>query len=295
MPISHVLLALMVVVIWGLNFIFVKFGLEEISPLLLCALRFILASVPAVFFVKPPNVSLKILTLYGLFMFAFQFGFVFIGMNVGMTAGMASLIMQMQIFFSMFFAYLLLDERPSLGHVIGALVSFSGMVLVAMHFDNNVSLLGFVLILAAAMSWGVGNLISKKMNSNNLIGVVVWGSFIASLPMIAAALVFEGPSSVVASYEKLSWGGVGSLCYIVYASTWVGYGVWGWLISRYPVGVVVPFTLLVPVVGILSSVLILGEPFQLWKLVSGLLVISGLCINLISTKYFMPKAQPVVS
>lgn len=291
MTLPHTLLALMVVVIWGLNFVFVKFGLQEMSPLLLCALRFFLASFPAVFFIKPPNVPFKILALYGLFMFALQFACVFVGMHVGMTPGMASLIMQMQIFFSLFLAFIVLGERPSLGHIIGALVSFSGIGLVAMHLDNTVTLLGFLLILAAGMSWGAGNLIAKQMKGSNLIAVVAWGSLIASVPISIMALVFEGPSSFVASYHKLTWVGVGSLLYIVYASTWVGYGIWGWLLGYYPVGSVVPFTLLVPVVGILSSVLLLGEPFQLWKLVSGLLVISGLCINLLSTRFFVSKVQ----
>lgn len=295
MPIAHLLLLLLVIIIWGLNFIFVKLGLEEISPLLLCALRFFLASIPAVFFIKPPAVPLRIVAAYGLVMFGLQFGFVFIGMNVGMTPGMASLIMQVQVFFSMFFAVLLLGERPSIGQVVGALVSFMGIGLVAMHFDSNVSLLGFILILAAAASWGVGNLITKKIKTTNLISVVVWGSFVACLPMFILSLIFEGPQSIVTSYNHLTWKGIGSLLYIVYASTWVGYGIWNWLIGRYPVGMIVPFTLLIPVVGILSSVLILGEPFQLWKLVSGLLVISGLCINIISTRFFMAKVQPEVA
>lgn len=295
MPVSHLLLILLVVVVWGLNFIFVKLGLDEISPLLLCAIRFFLASIPAVFFIKPPDIPFRLIAMYGLVMFALQFSFVFMGMHVGMTPGMASLIMQVQVFFSMFFAVLFLGEQPSIGQVVGALVSFMGIGLVAMHFDKNVSLLGFLLILAAAASWGVGNLITKKIKTTNLIAVVVWGSFVACLPMFLLSLIFEGPQSIVSSYNRLTWQGIGSVLYIVYASTWVGYGIWSWLISRYPVGMIVPFTLLVPVVGILSSIVLLGEPFQLWKLVSGLLVISGLCINILSTRFFMAKVQPKVA
>lgn len=292
MPISHLLLVLLVVIIWGLNFIFVKLGLEEISPLLLCALRFFLASIPAVFFVKLPEGAFKNIALYGLVMFALQFSFVFMGMHVGMTPGMASLIMQVQVFFSMFFAVLILGEQPSAGQIIGALVSFMGIGLVAMHFDTNITFLGFILILAAAATWGVGNLITKKIKTTHMMSVVVWGSFVACLPMFLLSLIFEGPQSIISSYNHLTWQGVGSVFYIVYASTWVGYGIWNWLISHYPVGMIVPFTLLVPVVGILGSVIMLGEPFQLWKLVSGLLVISGLCINILSTRFFMVKVQP---
>ncbi|MFI4918764.1 MAG: EamA family transporter [Legionellales bacterium] len=290
MPIAHLLLAGLVVIIWGVNFLFVKLGLEEISPLLLCAMRFFFASIPAVFFIKLPRVSFRIVALYGLVMFALQFSLLFMGMNVGMTPGMASLIMQVQVFFSMFLAVVFLGEQPSLWQVVGALVSFMGIGLVAMHFDSNISLWGFILILAAAAAWGFGNLITKKLHATDLIAVIVWGSFVAAFPMLLLALLIEGPSSFIDTYEHLTWRGVGSLLYIVYASTWIGYGVWNWLMSRYPVGVVAPFTLLVPVVGILSSVLLLGEPFQLWKLISCLLVIGGLCINLISARLLRSRA-----
>ncbi|HEL8636852.1 TPA: EamA family transporter, partial [Legionella pneumophila] len=288
---SHLLLALLVVFVWGINFIFVKLSLEEFSPLLLCAVRFLLASVPAVFFIKPPAVPFKIIAGYGLIMFALQFALLFIGLRVGMTPGVASLLMQVQVFFSMFFAIIFLGEQPQVGQIIGALIAFIGIGVVALHFDHNVSLMGFLCILAAAASWGIGNLITKKIHSVNLIAVIVWSSFVACLPMFILSLVFEGPESFVTAYEHMTWKGILSVLYIVYISTWVGYGVWNWLISRYPVGMVVPFTLLVPVVGILSSVFILGEPFYLWKLVAGLLVISGLCINLLTTRLFVAKTQ----
>ncbi|HAU2068774.1 TPA: EamA family transporter, partial [Legionella pneumophila] len=281
----------LVVFVWGINFIFVKISLEEFSPLLLCAVRFLLASVPAVFFIKPPAVPFKIIAGYGLIMFALQFALLFIGLRVGMTPGVASLLMQVQVFFSMFFAIIFLGEQPQVGQIIGALISFIGIGVVALHFDHNVSLMGFLCILAAAASWGIGNLITKKIHSVNLIAVIVWSSFVACLPMFILSLVFEGPASFVTTYEHMTWKGIFSVLYIVYISTWVGYGVWNWLISRYPVGMVVPFTLLVPVVGILSSVLILREPFYLWKLVAGLLVISGLCINLLTTRLFVAKTQ----
>ncbi|KTD74705.1 EamA family transporter [Legionella waltersii] len=291
MPITHLLLALVVVFAWGINFIFVKLGLDEISPLLLCALRFLLSSFPAVLFIKPPKAPFGIVASYGLIMFALQFSLVFIGLNVGMTPGMASLLMQVQVFFSMFFAVIFLGEQPNFGQIIGALVAFVGIGIVAMHFDHNVTLLGFLCIIGAAATWGIGNLITKKMKSTNFIAVIVWGSFVACLPMFVISLIFEGPSNFVETYQGITWKGVISLLYTVYISTWVGYGVWNWLIARHPVSTVVPYTLMVPVVGMLSSVLFLGEQFYLWKLVSGLLVISGLCINLLATRFFAVKKQ----
>lgn len=292
MPIAHLSLALIVVLVWGLNFIFVSIGLTEISPLLLCALRFLLASFPALFFIKLPKNSFKIIALYGLVMFALQFALLFMGMSVGMPAGTASILIQVQVFFSMFFAVLILGEQPNIGQIFGALVSFAGILLVAMHVDRDISLGGFFFILAAAATWGVGNLITKQMNAHiNMMALIVWGSFIACIPMFFISLMVEGVDNMTATLAHLSVKGLGSLFYIVFASTWVGYGLWNWLMARYPVGMVAPFTLLVPVVAMLSSVLILGEPFYLWKLVAGLLVISGLCINILGSRLIAIKAR----
>jgi O-acetylserine/cysteine efflux transporter len=294
MPIPHLLLALLVVLIWGVNFLFVSFGLEEISPLLLCALRFLLASIPAIFFIKIPQGNFKAIVLYGFVMFALQFALLFIGMNIGMPPGMASLLMQTQVFFSMFFAVVFLGEQPNLGQIIGALVAFTGIGLVAKHFDSDISFAGFVCILAAAATWGLGNLITKKIevSKNSAMAIIAWGSFVACLPMFLLSLLFEGTSSFVDTFQHLSIRGIGSLFYISFASTWIGYGVWNWLIARYPVGMVAPFTLLVPIIAILSSALVLGEPFQQWKLAAGLLVIGGLCINVLGSRYFVVKQLP---
>jgi O-acetylserine/cysteine efflux transporter len=294
MSFIHTLLALLVVVIWGFNFIFIKFSLNEFSPLFLCALRFLLASIPAIFFIKLPRSSIKKVMGYGLIMFALQFSFVFTGMHVGMTPGMASLIMQVQVFFSMFFAAFILDEKPTVWQIGGALVSFMGIGLVALHLDNNISLLGFILILGASASWGVGNLMTKTIHHVSMMALVIWGCFFAAIPMTLIALVVDGSTKIVADLQHVSLLGASSVFYIVYLSTWVGYGIWNWLIRQYPISVIVPFTLLVPVVGILSSIFLLGETFQWWKMTAGLLVITGLYINLLSSRLSTTKLQGVV-
>ena len=289
MSFIHTLLALLVVIIWGVNFIFIKLGLDEFSPLFLCALRFLFASVPAIFFIKPPAVSFKITILYGLVMFALQFTFLFLGMYAGMTPGMTSLIMQVQIFFSMFFAAFFLGEKPNPWQITGAFVSFLGIGLVALHFNSNISILGFVFVLAAAATWGIGNLIPKKISNINMVALVVWGCFVACIPMLFIAWAVEGTTSITYSLQHASWIGAISLFYIVCISTWVGYGIWNSLIIQYPIGMIVPFTLLIPIVGLLSSVLLLNEPFEQWKLMSGILVVGGLYINVLGTRLLTMK------
>lgn len=290
MPITHVFLALSVVVIWGLNFIFVTLGLKTFPPLLLCALRFIFASLPLIFFVKIPKASFKMIAMYGLIMFGLQFSLLFIGMNIGVTPGMASLILQVQVFFSLFFAVLFLGEKPYSWQLIGALVSFSGIGLVAFHITGSTSFFGFLCLLGAAATWGVGNLITKKIQQQNM-ALIIWGSFIAAFPMMALSLWLEGPTQVINSLYHFTWIGVVAIGYIVIVSTWLGYGIWNWLLSRYPISLVVPFTLLIPVVGATGSILLLGESCEYWKIVSGLLVIAGVCINLLGARLLSKHAM----
>lgn len=286
MKLSHILLAVLVAVIWGLNFIFVKIGLGQMSPFMLCSVRFILASIPFVFFIKRPAVAFRWVVIYGMTMFALQFSFLFMGIHAGVSPGLASLILQVQVFFSTLYAAILWDEMPSISQVLGALISFAGIGLVAMHLDNGMTLSGFIFVLVAAAVWGMGNVITKSIGKVNIISLVVWGSFVASIPMILLTLLLDGTDGIIASYYRLNWQGVFSVLFIVYGATWVGYSTWSWLLNRYNVGTVVPFTLLVPIFGILSSVLILGEPFQSWKLWAGILVIGGLCVNLLGARYF---------
>ncbi len=287
MPISHFLLALLVVIIWGINFLFVSVALNEIPPLFLCAIRFLLTSVPAIFFFRLPSGSMKSVALYGLVMFALQFSLLFVGMSAGMPPGMASLIMQVQVFFSMFFAAVILDEKPYSWQIFGALISFTGIAIVAMHFDQTVTFTGFIFILGAAATWGFGNLMTKKISHVKTIPLVIWGSFFACFPMFLLSLFIEGSDVIQSTYQHLTWRGLSGVLYIVGASTWIAYVAWTWLVSRYPVGLIVPFTLLVPIVGLICSVLFLGEPLQFWKLLAGFLVIGGLGINLLGSRFFL--------
>lgn len=285
MPFSHVLLVLLVVVVWGINFLFSKVALELFPPFLLCAVRFFLASVPVIFFVKYPKGALRQVALYGFVMFVLQFGMIFWSIAVGMPPGLAALIMQLQVFFSMLFAALFLNETPSIYQVFGAVISFFGIVLVGLHVDGNMTLLAFMLMLGGAASLGLGNFVTKKLQGIEMSTLIIWGSFLSCIPMLFLSLAFEGPDRMVYVAQHLEMSPLLALLYIVYASTWVGYGGWNFLLNRYPIGTIVPFTLLVPVVSIIGSVLFLNESFEHWKLIASLFVLSGLFINIFGSRF----------
>lgn len=284
MRLHHMALAILVVAIWGLNFVVIKVGLKEIPPILLCGLRFFLVAFPAVFLIKRPAAPLRMIVGFGLVMFSLQFALLFSGMYAGTTAGLASLLLQVQVFFTVLLAVLFLGEKASVWQIVGALISFSGIGLVMANLGGEISIYGLILIIAAAASWGVGSVISKKLGQVDMLALVVWGSLVAWPPLLALSFFLEQNSWTAETISNISWLTVGAIGYIVYPSTLIGFSAWSWLLSRYPAATVAPFTLLVPIFGFTASTVVLDEPLSIWKISAAALVIAGLSINLFASR-----------
>ncbi|QSA95614.1 EamA family transporter [Methylococcus sp. EFPC2] len=284
MRLHHMALAILVTMIWGYNFVVIKIGLAEIPPLLFCALRFFLAAFPAVLFIRRPAVPFSRVIAFGLVMFTLQFALLFTGMQAGTTAGLASLILQIQVFFTIALAVVFLAERLSVWQIVGASTAFSGIGLIAVNLGGEISLPGLVLILAAAASWGLGNLIAKKLGKVDMLALVVWSSLVAWPPLVILSFLLEASRWAEAGILNLSWPGIGAVAYIVYLSTLLGFAAWSWLLSRYPAVTVAPFTLLVPLFGFASSALVFGEPLHAWKIGAATLIVVGLGINLFGAR-----------
>ncbi|WP_417705904.1 EamA family transporter [Pseudomonas sp.] len=276
---KDLLLALLVIVVWGLNFVVIKVGLHGMPPMLMGALRFMLAAFPAILFVRRPQVPLRWMLAYGMTISVGQFAFLFYAMYVGMPAGLASLVLQSQAFFTLFFAALFLGERLRRSNLFGLLVAASGLVLIGLQGGQAMTLAGFALTIAAASMWALGNVVTRKLGRVNLVGLVVWGSLIPPLPFLALSLWLEGPELISQSLRTLSLDSLLVLAYLAFGATILGYGLWSRLLSRYPASQVAPFSLLVPVVGISSSALLLGERLGSLQMVGAALVMTGLLIN----------------
>ncbi|MDD2382965.1 MAG: EamA family transporter [Sulfurospirillaceae bacterium] len=280
MPFSHSLLALLVIAFWGVNFVVIQIGLQEVPPILLTFLRFFFASFPAIFFVKRPNVSWKMLFLYGLFMFTLDFVFLFTGMYVGVSSGIASLSLQTQVFFTAFLAVYFLKESITRWQIFGGILAFSGIGLVGANTGGDVNFYGLFLVELAALSWAAGNLVSKRIGQVEMLPLVIWGSFVAWPPLLLLSLVLEGNLWNVQTLLSLSWQTIGVVAYLVYPVTLFGFAVWSWLLSRHPSSSVAPFTLLVPIFGFSSSAIILKESVPMWKVGAAILIVSGLIVGL---------------
>ncbi len=275
----HVILALLVVTIWGFNFVVIEIGLQGLPPLVFTSLRFFFAAVPLVFFVSRPATDWRLLVGWGLAQFAVQFALLFVGMKLGMPAGLSSLVIQLQAFFTIGLAWWLMGEHARPMQLLGAGIALAGMGIVAWHLDTPGTLIGLLLVIGAAMSWATANILTKRIGTVEPLALVAWGSLVAVPPLLLVSAVVEGPHAMLAAVQEMNLKSWLTVLFQSYPNTLLGFGVWSMLMRRYPAAQVAPFSLLVPVAGMLSAALVLHEALEPWKIAAGALVLGGLALN----------------
>ncbi|WP_275628704.1 EamA family transporter [Pseudomonas sp. 273] len=281
MPLPHILLALLVTLIWGVNFVIIKVGLHDFPPLLFCALRFALAALPLVFLRGPLPAPFWRIVQIGVLLGVVKFGLLFVGMHLGMPAGLSSLVLQSQVFFTVLIAAAFLGERPSRRALAGLAVAAAGLLLIGLERPLGDSLLAFALVMAAALAWAFSNIATKRSGASDMLRLISWVSLIPPLPLLALSWVFEGPQAISAALTSISWEGMGALLYIAFLATTVGFGLWSFLLRRYPASQVTPFALAVPVSGLLSGWLLLGERLTAQDWLACALVFVGLAVTVL--------------
>ena len=289
------LAALAVVIIWGLNFIAMKWGLESFTPFELGAMRYVAAALPMVFLVRPPRIGWRWVVGFGMFQGVGQFSFGFFALKLGMTAALASVLMQTQVFFTALFGFMALGERPSRPLLIGMALAGVGLVCFAMNFigpeagsAGGATLIGIALTLCAAASWSVSNIVARLAQraapGYDPLAFVVWSCPAPILAFVALVATTEPDAGrwlhadAWAALPAVAWG---SVAYLGWMATILGYGLWTRLLTHHPANRVAPFSLGVPVVGLAAGMLVLGEVVTPWQWAGTAFVVSALvCVVL---------------
>ncbi|MEU4210534.1 EamA family transporter [Streptomyces sp. NPDC026206] len=275
----HIALAVLVAALWGVNFVVIDIGLDHFPPLLFCALRFLAAALPAVFFAGRPPVKWRWIIAVGLVLGVGKFGLLFIGMRTGMPAGLSSLVLQVQAVFTALFAMAALGERMGRARVLGMGVALAGIAVAAVDEGTSGPLPGFALVVLAAALWGVSNVLTRKAAPPDALRFIVWVSCVPVLPLLLLSLVFEGPHADAEALRSLDADGVGAVLFVAWVSTVLGFGAWGFLLRGYDASAVAPFTLLVPVFGMSSAALLLGEAVSPLRWCAALLLVGGVALT----------------
>lgn len=283
MPARDRLLAAFVAVLWGLNFLAVHYMLGQFPPFFAGALRFLVVAIPTVVFVPRPDVKLRWLLGFGLGFGTGQFALLFLAMNIGMPTGLASLVLQASAPFTVLLGTVLLRERLSPRQLVGIVLAVASMGVIAWHQAENAVLLPVALTLLAALSWAIGNVCSRQARPSNPLHLSMWMSLVPPIPMYLLSLGFEGLSAQWRSLSTLFTHtgaiGISGFAYVVLCGTVLGSSIWTTLMRRNPAGIVAPFSLLVPVVGMTASFLLLGERPAVLEIGAGLVIVCGVLLG----------------
>ncbi len=278
--------------LWGVNFSAIKLGADQTNPILLTAMRFIFALLPAIFFVKRPQVALRYLLAYGLCFGVGVWGMMVWSINLGVSAGMAGLLMDMSIVSSLALGYWVLKERITANKVGGAVLAVLGLFACLLLEDGSVPLLGLPLTLIAAISWSLMAVIVKASRTQHVFAFSVWGMLFAPLPLFALAYTFYGAQAFYDFPAQLNTEVWFSIAFQAYPTTLLGYWIWNKLTLKYPLSTMAPFTLLTPVFGLLGSMIFYGETVSATKVLAYVLVLGGLAL---SQRHSRSPQQPASS
>ena len=279
MPVRDRLLAVLVAIIWGVNFPATALALEHFPPLFMVALRFALLAVPTIFLIPRPKIPLRWLIMVGVGIGILQFTFLYLGMAAGLPSGIASLVLQASAPFTVIIAGIWLHERITRRQAIGIAIAVLGLVAITFHRSQVAALLPVVLALCGALGWAIGNVSMRKAAAPNPLHLTLWMSVVPPIPLLIVSLIVEGPARIgeslttVFTLEALP--SVLGLLYVVLVATIAGYGIWTGLLAKYPSSTVAPFSMLVPVVGVFASWVAFGEVPDLPELVAGAFVVGG--------------------
>ncbi|MFF0344394.1 EamA family transporter [Kribbella sp. NPDC004875] len=287
------LLALAVVVVWGINFVVIEVGLEGVPPLLLSALRFFFAAVPAIFLLGKPRVPWRYVVGVGLALGVAKFGLLFIAMDHGVPAGLSSLVLQCQVIFTVLFAIAVLRERPRPAQLIGILIACAGIVLIVLDKKLSAPVGALALVIVAGGFWGVSNTITRYAKPADTLRFMIWVSAVAVVPLLVLSLLTEGPRADLDALRGITLSGVGSIAYLAFAATLFGFGVWGYLLRQYDASTVAPFSLLVPIVGMSAAWVLRGEAVGLQQGIAAVLVIGGMACTILRRRTPVAAASAV--
>src|SRR5215207_8625863 len=296
MPLKDSLLAVLVVTIWGTNFVVVDAGLEGVPALLFLAMRFVVVLLPAVFLLPRPQARWQDVAAVGAFMSLGQFGLLYLALEADMPPGLASLMLQAQVLFTVLIASLTIGERPSRRQLMAVLVGGVGLVVVAFGRSAATPLVALMLTLAAALSWAVGNVLSRRVRSASGLSLTVWSGLVVPVPAVLLSLLVDGPAEVGHALTHLPVSALLATAYTAYLASLVGYGLWNHLLGRHPAAAVVPFALLVPVVGMLAAWVVQGETPNLAESLGGVLLLLGVAATTLRGRARQPApGQPSVT
>jgi O-acetylserine/cysteine efflux transporter len=263
---------LFVMLVWGLNFVVAKWGIAQFPPIFMIGLRWAVVALLLVPFVKVPREKLGWILLLSFTLGCVHFSLMFTGLR-DLDAAAAAIAIQIQVPFAALIAAIFLDDKLGWRRTLGMVLAFAGVVIMAGEPRVSGALLPLFLVIAASFMWAVANVQIKQLGRVDGFALNAYlGLFAAPQLFLASALLEEGQVQAVLNADWVGWS---AIAYMAVMVTVVSYVLWFRLLRRYTVNQAMPFTLLVPVIGVLSAALVLNEPLTWRVILGGVATIAG--------------------
>ncbi len=283
---SHIALAVFVTVLWGFTFVVMRDLLDQLPPFLMATARVVAAGAPILILMRPPKTPLYWLLLLGLTQGVIQMALLLFGMEFGMPAGLSALVLQIQVLFTTLLAFILLGEKPRWAQYAGIAISLVGVVVIASTMPGGATMIGFFFVIFAALTWAGSNIIVKLAGTDEVMRLVAWAHVLGILPLLVLSYTFEGQHEIFNILAQLRWRGIGEIVFLGLISTFGGFGLWSYLMRKNSASAVAPFSLIIPISGMISTALLLGEKFGEIRMIGAGLVLVGLAFGTIRIAAF---------
>lgn len=268
-------LAAFAILVLGINVPVVKVIVGLAPPVFVTGLRFVLVGLVLSWFFPFPKRHWRQVVILSVVQGVLHHGIMFLG-TAGVDATVAAIVLQLGSPFALIAAWLILHERFGPVRLAGMIGAFAGVLILVGEpavWQANVSVM---LLVVSSMAWALANIQIKKMGAVDALQMTVWMSVFAAPQLLVVSWVFEtGQWDAVVSAPWIFWA---CLIYTALGATVIGYGLWYHLLRRYDVSQIVPFSLMQPVVGVLSSVLLLGDVLTANKVIGGIVVLIGVAV-----------------
>ena len=275
---KHVAMAFFIVVLWGLNFVALKIAVLSLPPIFLAGLRFLLISIPWIFFVEKQKVSKRQFITLPITLGVLQYSLLYYGMSTGLSAGLSAVILQTQSFFTVIMSTILIKEKPRLNEILGLLIGALGVMILSINNNGDFKIEAVLIILAAAISWGIANIQLKNLGNVNMVSFLIWISPFAAIVLFIISFILEYDLVLNIDFSNIEIKVFLSIFYTAYLSTVIGFTMWQYLLNKYKSVQITPYGLLVPVTGSIFGYIILSEVLEIYQIIAGIVIIIGLMV-----------------
>ncbi|MBL9035898.1 MAG: EamA family transporter [Rhodospirillaceae bacterium] len=277
---QHLALMVLVQFLWGVNFAVAKYGIDHFAPIFFVALRFSLVAVLLIFVVGlPKRAMLKRLIPLSITMGVMHFTLIFLGMK-NLDAATSSIAVQLQTPFAAILAAFFLGETLGWRRILGMVIAFGGVILIAGEPRFSANPWPLMAVIGAALVWAIGNVQVKALGDElDAVTLNGWIAILAAPQLLIASWLIEGPQWQ--HIPEVGWQGWASLLFQAIVIAIFTYWIWYNMMRRYPVNQVMPFTLLLPLIGVAAGAVMRGEEVTWQMMVGGLATVAGVAIIVI--------------